>query len=692
MATYYGGSGNDTNAGSTGDDLSYGGGGNDSLSGGLGNDSLSGGSANDVVDGGAGNDQIVGGRGNDTFYGGANNDEIIGDGQLYDALFYASSLLGLSTTLHVVNNSDGPITLSYIDVFGNKQAVATIAVGQTFNYATLTSANFFLLDSRGYYLDVIQGGNQTFTYSGPYADLLYGGDGDDSMLGQFGTDTLYGDAGNDTLYGGDGDDSVFGGLGNDSLLGDAGNDTLSGDDGSDTLDGGLGNDSLMGGLGTDSILGDAGNDTINAGAGDDTVYGGAGDDSIHGYISGASPDGLDGNDLIYGDAGNDTIAGDEGSDTVYGGADNDVIWGWDGKDQLYGDTGNDLIHGEIDADRLYGGDGEDTLFGGAGADSLYGGLGNDSLSSGEGDDLLSGGLGQDLFQFATGSGADLINDFDLTLTAGLTADQLDVSAVLRADFAPVKVWDITVLDDGAGSAKLMFPGGESVVLQGLSPATLQQPGLLHAMGVPCFVEGTRIATPAGARRVEDIAPGDLVVTAGGAVQPVIWHGRRAIAQAVLAGRPQLRPVRLPARGGHAALWVSPQHAVHVAALGGLVRAGHLGEIGLSDPVEWRGGVVYHHLLLPRHALICAEGQWCESFYPGPMALAMLGPLAVAEVRAALVPQLQPRQGEDLAAAYGPRCLPLLTRRHLRLWRAAGGESDSTILPAQDAEALELPLP
>jgi Ca2+-binding RTX toxin-like protein len=597
MANYYGGSGNDSNAGSSGDDLSYGGAGNDSLSGGLGNDSLSGGSGNDLVDGGAGNDQIVGGRGNDTFYGGANNDEIIGDGQLYDATSYASGLIGLPTTLHVVNGSEAPITLCYIDLFGAKQPLTTIAAGQTYNYATLTSANFFLTDARGYFLDVIQGGNQTFTYSGPFADLLYGGDGEDSLLGQLGNDTLYGDAGNDTLYGGYGDDSLYGGLGNDSLLGDSGNDT---------------------------IYGDGGNDSVTGADGSDLLFGGLGDDSLSGGNE---------NDTIYGDGGNDSLSGDAGDDGLYGGA---------------------------------------------GVDTLLGGIGNDTLQGGAGNDVLSGGAGRDVFGFAGGGGADLVTDFDPTVTAGVTADQLDVSALQRADFAPVKVWDVTVQTDGAGNALLLFPGGESVVLQGVSPAVVQQPGMLHAMGVPCFVQGTRIATPLGPRPVEEIAAGDQVVTAGGLTQPVIWHGRQWVLAEALTERPGLRPVVLPARRGHAPLLLSPQHAVLIAALGGLARARHLAEFGLAKQAQWTGGVRYHHLLLPRHALICAEGQWCESFYPGPMALAMLDRAEVLQVRAAVLgqsPGLETGATPNLAKLYGPRCLPLLTRRHLRLWRAALGESE-----------------
>lgn len=54
--------------------------------------------------------------------------------------------------------------------------------------------------------------------------------------------TLNGDVGNDLLFGGDGDDSLAGAGGIDLLVGGAGNDTLAGGPGGDILLGGAGND------------------------------------------------------------------------------------------------------------------------------------------------------------------------------------------------------------------------------------------------------------------------------------------------------------------------------------------------------------------------------------------------------------------------------------------------------------------
>ena len=61
--------------------------------------------------------------------------------------------------------------------------------------------------------------------------MLYGGEGDDTLVGSDQIDLLYGDAGNDTLRALDGDDLLNGGTGDDELSGGIGKDTFAfGDD------------------------------------------------------------------------------------------------------------------------------------------------------------------------------------------------------------------------------------------------------------------------------------------------------------------------------------------------------------------------------------------------------------------------------------------------------------------------------
>ncbi len=69
--------------------------------------------------------------------------------------------------------------------------------------------------------------------------------GNDTLLGNSGTDVLYGFEGNDSIDGKAGNDTLYGGAGNDSILGGSGNDTLYGEQGNDTIDGGDGWDQAV---------------------------------------------------------------------------------------------------------------------------------------------------------------------------------------------------------------------------------------------------------------------------------------------------------------------------------------------------------------------------------------------------------------------------------------------------------------
>ncbi len=627
----YGGANDDSMLGQYGDDTLYGDDGNDTVEGGTGNDCLF---------GGIGNDSLKAETGNDAVYGGAGNDTVsLGDGN---------------------------------DSFGSCGS-----------------------DESGD--DSIDGGlGNDSLIAGAGNDQLYGGNGDDFLSGATGNDTLYGGLGNDafgitddhqgdTIYGGenagDFDQLYFSNYASTlgvsvTLIGtEAGNysyqsggasgsfaeiESISTTAHNDTLNGAaaMGDLRLTSGAGDDSITTGSGNDTISYGSGNDTVFGGAGNDVID-DVAGSSQLG---NDLIYGGGGNDIIWSGLGNDTLSGDAGDDSLLGEAQDDLLYGGTGNDLLDSGVDNDRLYGG---------SGADRLDGGSGNDTLSGGADDDTLAGATGNDYFTFDTSGGHDLVSDFDMLLCDGHTADQLDVSDLHNADGSPVRPWDITVSDDGHGQALLNFPGGESVVLGGVSPAQVAQHGTLHSMGVPCFAAGTRIMTPQGEQFVEDISVGDLVTTASGHTLPVLWHGQRRVED--LAARPQNRPIRLAAGGfgNRRDLLLSPQHGVYLPQAAALIRARHL--VGISPRARIAKGIQsisYHHLLLPQHSLLLAEGARVESFYPGAMALAALATADRAAVRAAILALCPPEVTNtafalpapaQLAGLYGPRCVPLLTR-------------------------------
>lgn len=147
-------------------------------------------------------------------------------------------------------------------------------------------------------------------------------------------------------------------------------------------------------------------------------------------------------------------------------------------------------------------------------------------------------------------------------------------------------------------------------------------GIVTVETIPCFVAGTRILTPTGEVRVEDLRPGDMVVTRDEGARPIRWTGQRSV-----AATGAMAPVRIAANtfGLHGEVWVSPQHRVLLLdamadLLFGepevLVAAKSL----LNDKTVRRiegGEVTYVHLLFDRHQVIYSEGLATESFLPGP---------------------------------------------------------------------------
>ena len=104
---------------------------------------------------------------------------------------------------------------------------------------------------------------------------IFGGPGNDNLVGDAGNNTLFGLAGDDTLSGLAGNDLLSGGDGADQLLGGTGADTLQGGTGADTLSGGSGNNQLQGGVGDDLYIVDL--DPLSPPI--DTIFDSAGSDS-----------------------------------------------------------------------------------------------------------------------------------------------------------------------------------------------------------------------------------------------------------------------------------------------------------------------------------------------------------------------------------------------------------------------------
>ncbi len=148
---------------------------------------------------------------------------------------------------------------------------------------------------------------------------------------------IFGGNGNDTIVGGSGDDQISGGNGADNLVGGLGNNILCGDNGNDVIAGSIGNDTLFG---------EAGNDVLAGSLGDDLLIGGDGNDTLDGGV---------GNDRLYGQAGNDTLIGGVGNNILVAGDDNDKLVARPGRNILIGGTGRDKLYGNAFDDILIAG-------------------------------------------------------------------------------------------------------------------------------------------------------------------------------------------------------------------------------------------------------------------------------------------------------------------------------------------------
>ncbi len=137
----------------------------------------------------------------------------------------------------------------------------------------------------------------------------------------------------------------------------------------------------------------------------------------------------------------------------------------------------------------------------------------------------------------------------------------------------------------------------------------------------CFRAGTRLATPDGPVAVEDLDPGDEVLTTFGAVLKVRWVGHRWL-ECRRHPRPwDVMPVRVEAgafRHGHPQrnLWLSPDHALFVDGV--LIPVRYLLN-GATIVQEATDEVTYFHVEValangePTHTVLLAEGLAAESY-------------------------------------------------------------------------------
>ncbi|WP_373050729.1 Hint domain-containing protein, partial [Thalassovita aquimarina] len=495
------------------------------------------------------------------------------------------------------------VSINAYDADGNPVAVTiTLGGGDTVSGNTINAETVAESASD-------QGGSALIEIAGPVGrvEIIYGN-------GQSGTQAIWmSDMHFDTIPAiADGNDILSGGTGNDVIYGQGGDDSLGGGDGNDTLSGGTGNDTLQGGAGGDSLSGGAGMDFIDYSGSDARV-------AID----------LGANTAAGGHATGDTLAG--GLDGIIGSDWDDTLTGYDAEgpdwtNAFYGGAGNDLIDGAGGNDRLYGEDGADTILGGAGADLIDGGAGDDVIHAGSGDSA-TGGAGDDLFvidETALGGGTIRIDGGEGDEPVG---DTLDFGGLIDWDDISYTSTDPDAL---AGSATL-------------SDGTLVEFSNIEDV-IICFTGGTLIQTAQGARPVEDLRPGDLILTRDHGMQPLRWTGSRSV-----TGTGSFAPIRIApgTLGNDRALLVSPQHrmlhkscsaTLYFNAPEVLIPAKHMIDGSSIQQID-QLKVDYYHLMFDQHEIVFAEGVASESFHPGQMGLSALSQPSREELFA-LFPELR----------------------------------------------------
>lgn len=299
--------------------------------------------------------------------------------------------------------------------------------------------------------------------------------------------------------------------------------------------------------------------------------------------------------------------------------------------------GDDTIRSGAGNDTLYGGTGNDLLEGGAGDDHLFGGAGADTLLGGAGADYLTGGAGTDLFVV---EGADIITDFDAHPATGdgplRDNDRVDLQRFYNE--ATLAQWNsdhpeqqfrtpLQWLRAEQQGGVLQSAGGVQIFS---SAGGLLDPMLLTTANtsVVCFAEDTRIRCLTGLVPVQDLRPGDLVLTRDQGCQPLRWISSHEVARSRIQHEPRLAPVLIPAGSlgaglPHRDLRVTRQHRIllHPPGSGGGGVFVAAKDFTVLAPVALEAaarGQRYWHLLFDAHHLVEAEGLLSESLALGPM--------------------------------------------------------------------------
>jgi serralysin len=204
-------------------------------------------------------------------------------------------------------------------------------------------------------------------------------------------------------------------------------------------------------------------------------------------------------------------------------------------------------------------------------DTVITGAGDDSIAVNNNADIIDGGGGNDIVTFNATSSAAALSRTGTTVTATIGT----VTYTLR-----------------------------NIETLSFTNATID------ASTVACFIAGTMIATTAGETPIESLRAGDLIRLDNGRLAPVTWIGRRSVHIEPGAEPLCIAPHSFGPNLPHAALTLSPDHAVFA---GGVLIPVRCLENRRSVRRDERPHVTYFHVALDTHEILRANGLPVESW-------------------------------------------------------------------------------
>lgn len=211
-----------------------------------------------------------------------------------------------------------------------------------------------------------------------------------------------------------------------------------------------------------------------------------------------------------------------------------------------------------------------------------------------------------VFDFGTSPGSAYFGSNSIVLSRTKTDDGAALATPVTAVITNAQITSNAVVNAPAGKWNtIQFNSTGFMILDSITAT------------VNCFLAGTAIASESGETAVETLKAGDLVRTADGRLEKVLWLGEMQI-DTRLMHPARVNPVciragalgkDLPKRD----LYLSADHAIEIDGTlynaGALVNGSTIRQVGRM-PKE---GFTYYHVETEAHELLVAEGVASESF-------------------------------------------------------------------------------